>query len=296
MWDNSSVPQTSPLWLLLDNPSLPSPPSLSYLSLIYLGHPEDDAGWARGLRVLTGSPEVVSQLPVWCQREFTVQTRGHAQSRHGEARRCMKKKKKIWIWKMVAHVTPHWSHYMQMIYVCVCVCVCVHVSVCYPRGASWCATASWWMRARGNTACVTSSSTLTSCCAPDTNMRAEGELRRERKHVGNVVYASHARQLAPHFPLWTYRCMMTSKRGLLFICVSSRKPDSYRFCWYLPLAGLKLRWVAEQERSQDTHLRLHAIRAKMYLFRQQLQQHKAVCFIDNRHDCKESERQCAIKK
>ena len=110
--------------------SLPSPPSLSYLSLIYLGHPEDDAGWARGLRVLTGSPEVVSQLPVWCQREFTVQTRGHAQSRHGEARRCMKKKKKIWIWKMVAHVTPHWSHYMQMIYVWVCVCVCVCMCRC----------------------------------------------------------------------------------------------------------------------------------------------------------------------
>ncbi|XP_067435872.1 breakpoint cluster region protein [Thunnus thynnus] len=51
------------------------------------------------------------------------------------------------------------------------------------------------------------------------------------------------------------------------------KQDQYRFCWYLPLAGLKLRWVEDQEQTADTHLRLHAIRAKMYLLRQQLQQH-----------------------
>lgn len=54
---------------------------------------------------------------------------------------------------------------------------------------------------------------------------------------------------------------------------SPRKQDHYRFCWYLPLARLKLRWVAEQ-RSPD--LRLHAIRSKMYLFQQQLRQHRAV--------------------
>ncbi|CAK6952901.1 active breakpoint cluster region-related protein [Scomber scombrus] len=51
------------------------------------------------------------------------------------------------------------------------------------------------------------------------------------------------------------------------------KQDQYRFCWYLPLAGLKLHWVADQDQTPDTHLRLHTIRTKMYLLRQQLRQH-----------------------
>lgn len=56
----------------------------------------------------------------------------------------------------------------------------------------------------------------------------------------------------------------------------SRKQDQYRFCWYLPLAGLKLHWVADEEQTADTQIRLHTIRTKMYLLRQQLQQH-TVC-------------------
>lgn len=58
---------------------------LCNLSVVFVGPPEDDASGAWGLRSFAGSSEIVSQLPVWCQREFTVQTRGHAQSRHGEA-------------------------------------------------------------------------------------------------------------------------------------------------------------------------------------------------------------------
>lgn len=58
----------------------------------------------------------------------------------------------------------------------------------------------------------------------------------------------------------------------VYVYVSSRKQDQYRFCWYLPLAGLKLCWVADQERSSDAQLRLDAIRTKMYLLRQQLEQ------------------------
>uniref|UniRef100_UPI0037E9886C active breakpoint cluster region-related protein n=1 Tax=Semicossyphus pulcher TaxID=241346 RepID=UPI0037E9886C len=54
---------------------------------------------------------------------------------------------------------------------------------------------------------------------------------------------------------------------------SRGKQEQYRFCWFLPLAGLKLRWASEQERSTDTHLRLHSIRTKMYQLRQQLRQH-----------------------
>lgn len=54
----------------------------------------------------------------------------------------------------------------------------------------------------------------------------------------------------------------------------SRKQDHYRFCWYLPLARLKLRWAAAEQRSPD--LRLHTIRSKMFFFQQQLRQHKTV--------------------
>lgn len=65
------------------------------------------------------------------------------------------------------------------------------------------------------------------------------------------------------------------------VCIFfSRRQDQYRFCWYLPLAGLKLRLVADQERSSDAHLRaLHNIRTKVYLLRQQLKQ-QAVCERD----------------
>ena len=49
------------------------------------GRPEDDSSRARRLCILTGSPEIVAQFPVWRQREFTEQTRGHAQSQRGEA-------------------------------------------------------------------------------------------------------------------------------------------------------------------------------------------------------------------
>ncbi|KAM7377269.1 hypothetical protein PAMA_013864 [Pampus argenteus] len=51
------------------------------------------------------------------------------------------------------------------------------------------------------------------------------------------------------------------------------KQDQYRFCWYLPLAGLKLNWVADVEQTPDAHLRLHTVRTKMYHLRQQLQKH-----------------------
>ncbi|CAB1345228.1 unnamed protein product, partial [Coregonus sp. 'balchen'] len=52
----------------------------------------------------------------------------------------------------------------------------------------------------------------------------------------------------------------------------SHKQAQYRFCWYLPLAGLKLRWGPEMERTTDTHHRIHAMRAKMYLLRHELRQ------------------------
>lgn len=95
-------------------------------------------------------------------------------------------------------------------------------------------------------------------------------MRRKLMRDGFVVDASEGEHSLRHLFLYTDLLLCTRYKH-----ASRGKPDSYRFCWYLPLAGLKLRWVAEPERSQDTHHRLHAIRAKMFLLRQQLQQHKA---------------------
>lgn len=52
----------------------------------------------------------------------------------------------------------------------------------------------------------------------------------------------------------------------------SRKQDQYRFSWYLPLAGLKLHWAADEERSPEVNIRLHTLRTKLYFLRQQLRQ------------------------
>ncbi|XP_042368351.1 active breakpoint cluster region-related protein isoform X2 [Plectropomus leopardus] len=93
-------------------------------------------------------------------------------------------------------------------------------------------------------------------------------MRRQLMRDGFVVDASEGERNLRHLFLYTDLLLCTR-----FKHANRGKPDQYRFCWYLPLAGLKLRWVADQERSPDAHLRLHTIRTKMYLLRQQLRQH-----------------------
>ncbi|XP_070711068.1 active breakpoint cluster region-related protein [Pempheris klunzingeri] len=93
-------------------------------------------------------------------------------------------------------------------------------------------------------------------------------MRRQLMRDSFVVDASEGEHSLRHLFLYTDLLLCTR-----FKHASRGKQDQYRFCWYLPLAGLKLRWAADHERSPDTHLRLHTIRAKMYLLRQQLQQH-----------------------
>ncbi|TNM93809.1 hypothetical protein fugu_001985 [Takifugu bimaculatus] len=83
---------------------------------------------------------------------------------------------------------------------------------------------------------------------------------------GFVVDASEGERYLRHLFLYTDLLLCTRVKQ-----AGRGKQDHYRFCWYLPLARLKLRWVAEQ-RSPD--LRLHAIRSKMFVFQQQLRQHK----------------------
>ncbi|KAM3857431.1 active breakpoint cluster region-related protein [Diretmus argenteus] len=93
-------------------------------------------------------------------------------------------------------------------------------------------------------------------------------MRRQLMRDGFVVDVCEGERHLRHLFLYTD----------LLLCVKLKaaakgKPVHYRFCWYLPLAGLRLRWVADQDQSPDTNLRIHTIRTKMFLLRQQLQQH-----------------------
>ncbi|XP_026209151.1 active breakpoint cluster region-related protein isoform X2 [Anabas testudineus] len=93
-------------------------------------------------------------------------------------------------------------------------------------------------------------------------------MRRQLMRDGFVVDVSEGEGSLRHLFLYTDLLLCTR-----FKHATRGKQDQYRFCWYLPLAGLRLRWVAVEERSSDTHLRtLHSIRTKMYLLRQQLKQ------------------------
>lgn len=131
-------------------------------------------------------------------------------------------------------------------------------------------TASWWMRAKASAACDTSSSTPTSCCAPDSNMQPEGELStRQHASLWEMWSAVHIPRYCNSYRNVIFAKTLASSEGA---CICSRKQDQYRFSWYLPLAGLRLRWVADQERPPDTTVRLLSLRAKMFLLRQQLEQ------------------------
>ncbi|XP_037615594.1 breakpoint cluster region protein isoform X1 [Sebastes umbrosus] len=93
-------------------------------------------------------------------------------------------------------------------------------------------------------------------------------MRRKLMRDGFVVDASEVERSLRHVFLYTDLLLCTRLKQ-----ATRGKQDQYRFCWYLPLAGLKLRWVADQERSADAQLRLHTIRTKIYLLRQQLKHH-----------------------
>ncbi|XP_068444089.1 active breakpoint cluster region-related protein [Clinocottus analis] len=93
-------------------------------------------------------------------------------------------------------------------------------------------------------------------------------MRRQLMRDGFVVDVSDGERGLRHLFLYTDLLLCTRNKH-----ATKGKPEQYRFCWYLPLAGLKLRWVADQERPPDAQLRLHAMRTKMHLLRQQLRQH-----------------------
>ncbi|KAK1890234.1 Active breakpoint cluster region-related protein [Dissostichus eleginoides] len=93
-------------------------------------------------------------------------------------------------------------------------------------------------------------------------------MRRKLMRDGFVVDASEGERHMRHLFLYTDLLLCTR-----FKHATRGKQDQYRFGWFLPLAGLKLCWIADQHHSPDAQLRLHTIRTKMHLLRQQLRQH-----------------------
>ncbi|KAM9827732.1 active breakpoint cluster region-related protein [Neosynchiropus ocellatus] len=94
------------------------------------------------------------------------------------------------------------------------------------------------------------------------------DMRRKLVRDGFVVDATEAE--LRHLFLYTDLLLCT-----IYKPAAKGKQDQYRFSWYLPLAGLKLRWDSDQQQSHDAVTRLDSVRSKMFLLRQQLQQHTA---------------------
>ncbi|KAM9406978.1 active breakpoint cluster region-related protein-like isoform 1-T1 [Salvelinus alpinus] len=92
-------------------------------------------------------------------------------------------------------------------------------------------------------------------------------MRRQLMRDGFVVDVCEGGRNLCHLFLYTDLLLCTKLKG-----GAQGKQAQYRFCWYLPLAGLKLHWGPERERTTDTHQRIHTMRAKMYVLRHELRQ------------------------
>nr|XP_015802359.2 breakpoint cluster region protein isoform X1 [Nothobranchius furzeri] len=93
-------------------------------------------------------------------------------------------------------------------------------------------------------------------------------MRRQLMRDGFVVDVNEGVRSLRHLFLYTDLLLCTRCKHAV-----KGKQEQYRFCWYLPLAGLRLRWTADKKRSSDINIRLHDLRTKMFILQQQLQQH-----------------------
>ncbi|KAG7464631.1 hypothetical protein MATL_G00167630 [Megalops atlanticus] len=92
-------------------------------------------------------------------------------------------------------------------------------------------------------------------------------IRRQLIRDGFVVDVCESGRSLRHLFLYTDLLLCTKMKG-----ASVGKQTHYRFVWYLPLAGLKLCWGSEQERSSDLQYRISTMRTKMFQLRQEHKQ------------------------
>ncbi|XP_031441073.1 active breakpoint cluster region-related protein isoform X2 [Clupea harengus] len=107
-------------------------------------------------------------------------------------------------------------------------------------------------------------------------------MRRQLMHDGFVVCVCENGRSLRHLFLYTDLLLCAKlKTGTL------GRHSQYRYCWYTPLFGLKVRWAGEQEHPPELQQRISCMKAKMYHLRQTLtQQTKKGChsrFVDRIH-------------
>lgn len=96
-------------------------------------------------------------------------------------------------------------------------------------------------------------------------MLCRGE-RRQLMRDGFVVDVCESGHNLRHLFLYTdmLLCAKLTNAG---------RQAQYRFCWYLPLVGLKLHWTAEHLPSSEYQMKISKTRVKMYQLKQALLQH-----------------------
>ncbi|XP_066537647.1 active breakpoint cluster region-related protein isoform X2 [Hoplias malabaricus] len=92
--------------------------------------------------------------------------------------------------------------------------------------------------------------------------------RRQLIRDGFVVDVCEGGRSLRHLFLYTDLLLCVKLKG----ATMGRQPH-YRFCWYMPLTGLKVQWAAEKELPTDLQLKISNMRAKLFQCRRTLQEY-----------------------
>ncbi|KAI4897053.1 hypothetical protein NFI96_011402 [Prochilodus magdalenae] len=90
--------------------------------------------------------------------------------------------------------------------------------------------------------------------------------RRQLVRDGFVVDVCEGGRSVRHLFLYTDLLLCVKLKG-----GNMGRQLHYRFCWYMPLAGLKMHWAQEQDPPPDLQLKISNMRAKMFHCRRTLQ-------------------------
>ncbi|KAF5902463.1 active breakpoint cluster region-related protein-like, partial [Clarias magur] len=91
--------------------------------------------------------------------------------------------------------------------------------------------------------------------------------RRQLMRDGFVVEIFEGGRSLRHLFLYTDLLLCVKLK-----CGTMGRQSYYRFCWYMPIAGLKMNWAAEQEAPADLQLKINHMRSKVFQWRQAFQQ------------------------
>ncbi|XP_030634996.1 active breakpoint cluster region-related protein [Chanos chanos] len=96
--------------------------------------------------------------------------------------------------------------------------------------------------------------------------------RRQLIRDGFVVEVCEGERSLRHLFLYTDILLCVKLKGGF-----TGKNVQYRFCWYMPLAGLRLHWSTEQKHPADLQQRISNMKAKMFHLRHELRLQGRAC-------------------